>query len=57
MTDPVKKNFKAALDELPIFRMVAETSRQMGVEGYVVGGFVRDLLMKRPCNAEIKEQS
>ena len=33
----------------PIFRCVSETADAMGVECYVIGGFVRDLLLKRPC--------
>jgi poly(A) polymerase len=45
---PVKKNLKSALDEQPLFKLVAETAREMGLEGYVVGGYVRDLLLKRP---------
>jgi poly(A) polymerase len=44
----VKKNHRDALDRHSIFGLVAETAREMGVEGYVVGGFVRDLLLKRP---------
>jgi putative nucleotidyltransferase with HDIG domain len=44
----VKKNLRSALDEKPIFRVVADTVREMGVDGYVVGGYVRDLLLKRP---------
>jgi len=44
----VKKNFKAILDDQPLFTVVAETAREMNVEGYIVGGYVRDLLMKRP---------
>lgn len=45
---PLKKDFRTHLDEQPIFRIVAETAREMGVEGYVVGGYVRDLLLRRP---------
>ena len=33
----------------PIFRIVSETAGQMGVPCYVIGGFVRDLLLRRPC--------
>lgn len=44
----MKKNLRSALDEKPIFRVVADTVREMGVDGYVVGGYVRDLLLKRP---------
>lgn len=44
----MKKNLKRALDEEPVIRVVAETAREMGLDGYVVGGYVRDLLLKRP---------
>lgn len=44
----MKKDFKAHLDANPIFQVVAESAREMGVESYVVGGYVRDLLLKRP---------
>ncbi len=44
----MKKNHRDALDRHAIFGLVAETAREMGVEGYVVGGFVRDLFLKRP---------
>jgi len=44
----VKKNFKDVLDAEPIFRLAAETAREMGLDSYVVGGFVRDLLLKQP---------
>ncbi len=33
----------------PIFNIVSETAGQMGVSCYVIGGFVRDLLLRRPC--------
>jgi hypothetical protein len=29
----VKKNLRSALDEKPIFRVVADTVREMGVDG------------------------
>lgn len=32
----------------PIFKTVATCARQLGVETYVVGGYVRDILLKRP---------
>lgn len=44
----MKKNFKAALGEHPIFAIVAGAARELGVQGFVVGGYVRDLLLKRP---------
>ncbi|WP_089679044.1 CCA tRNA nucleotidyltransferase [Catalinimonas alkaloidigena] len=42
-------NFAATLRENPVFPHVAEAARRLGVETYVVGGWVRDLLLKRPC--------
>ncbi|HNP18576.1 MAG TPA: HD domain-containing protein [Fulvivirga sp.] len=41
-------NFKEELDKNPIFNKVAEVSKNDGVDSYVVGGFVRDLILKRP---------
>lgn len=34
----------------PVFRIVSQAATQLGVETYVVGGFVRDLILERPCN-------
>lgn len=45
----MKKNFSADLDSQPIFRLVADAARDLGVDGYVVGGYVRDLMLRRPC--------
>lgn len=45
----MKKNFSETLTSQPIFQLVADAAREMGVDGFVVGGFVRDLLLKRPC--------
>ena len=33
----------------PIFRTVSQTAEKLGLDCYVIGGFVRDLLLKRPC--------
>ncbi len=41
-------NLKEALHSNPIFSLVAQTAQQMQRETYVVGGYVRDLLLKRP---------
>jgi tRNA nucleotidyltransferase/poly(A) polymerase len=36
---------KKILPPWKIFRTIADTAEQMGVEAYVVGGFVRDRLL------------
>jgi tRNA nucleotidyltransferase/poly(A) polymerase len=41
-------NFKAKLDELELFGKVAKASAALGVKSYVVGGYVRDLVLGRP---------
>jgi poly(A) polymerase len=46
---PSKVNFSAQLDTIPAFKSVAKAAEKLGVETYTVGGFVRDLLLKRPC--------
>lgn len=33
----------------PIFKVVSETAARLNLECYVIGGFVRDLMLKRPC--------
>ena len=40
-------NFASSLDH-KIFHTLAEVADKMGIETYVVGGFVRDLILKRP---------
>jgi poly(A) polymerase len=45
----LKVNFSAQLDAIPAFKSVAKAAEKLGVETYTVGGFVRDLLLKRPC--------
>ncbi len=41
-------NFKDTLDSNDIFEKVSQAAQALGVPVYVVGGFVRDLVMKRP---------
>lgn len=41
-------NFKEVLNENPIFSKVAQAAHELNVETYVIGGFVRDLILKRP---------
>jgi len=40
-------NLSSALDH-PVFRIVGEVGDRLGLETYVVGGYVRDILLKRP---------
>ncbi|NVJ84762.1 MAG: HD domain-containing protein [Algoriphagus sp.] len=40
-------NFKNKLDQNPLFEKVAAAGQKLGVDTYVVGGYVRDLLMGR----------
>ena len=42
-------NFSAELSQNPIFKKVSASARKLGVDAYVVGGFVRDLILHRPC--------
>ncbi|MBK6978135.1 MAG: HD domain-containing protein [Cytophagaceae bacterium] len=42
------ENFKEVLDKNPIFGIVAEASKLLNLETYVVGGYVRDLFLMRP---------
>ncbi len=41
-------NLQDKIKTFPIFEKIAEAARQEGVSAYVIGGFVRDLLLKRP---------
>ena len=41
-------NFRDTLDKNPIFDRIAQEADRLGVQAYVIGGFVRDLLMGRP---------
>ncbi|NBP67905.1 MAG: CCA tRNA nucleotidyltransferase [Cytophagia bacterium] len=34
--------------QTPVFKTVSRCAKEVGVEAYVVGGYVRDLLLKRP---------
>ncbi|MBI1770476.1 MAG: HD domain-containing protein [Bacteroidetes bacterium] len=42
-------NFSEDLDKVPVFRTVAHVGGSIGYETFAVGGYVRDLLLKRPC--------
>lgn len=41
-------NFKEQLDQREIFARVGRIADQLGMETYVVGGYVRDLILNRP---------
>lgn len=38
---------KKAIDK-PIFRLISQTADRLGLDCYVIGGFVRDLFLERP---------
>ena len=40
-------NFKEQLINYPILEIVARASSELGVDAYIIGGFVRDLILKR----------
>lgn len=40
-------NFTETLRETPVFDLVARAAAEVGVRAYVIGGYVRDLLLKR----------
>ncbi|MDW7695087.1 HD domain-containing protein [Flammeovirgaceae bacterium SG7u.111] len=42
-----KTNFKEHLDSIEIFSTIAECAKNIGVEAYVIGGYVRDLILER----------
>ena len=41
-------NYKSILDQFPVFNVISQVATAMGLETYVIGGFVRDLLLERP---------
>ncbi len=41
-------NFSEVLDKHSIFNVVAQCAKDLGVDAYVIGGYVRDLMLKRP---------
>jgi tRNA nucleotidyltransferase (CCA-adding enzyme) len=42
----VVKNYKTSLQN-KIFEVISQASQELNVDSYVIGGFVRDLLLKR----------
>lgn len=45
-------NYKSALHN-KIFEVISEASKELNIESYVIGGFVRDLLLKRGNKKDI----
>lgn len=48
----MKVNYKSSLQH-PVFEIVSKASRELKIESYVIGGFVRDLLLKRDFKKDI----
>lgn len=44
----MNSNFSEHLNGNPIFKIVQEASNSLNISSYVVGGYVRDLFLKRP---------
>ncbi len=42
-------NLSKALNNIKYFQIVAQAAQKLGVEAYVVGGYVRDFLLEREC--------
>ncbi|MBP6373745.1 MAG: CCA tRNA nucleotidyltransferase, partial [Flavobacterium sp.] len=45
-------NYTAALNH-PIFKLVSQAALELGIESYVIGGFVRDYLLERDFKKDI----
>ncbi|MBY0432530.1 MAG: CCA tRNA nucleotidyltransferase [Cyclobacteriaceae bacterium] len=43
-----KLNFAEDLASFPVFGVVREAAKELGLDAYVVGGYVRDLILYRP---------
>ncbi|MBK7211981.1 MAG: HD domain-containing protein [Bacteroidales bacterium] len=43
-----KKNYRDHISQ-DFFRSISETADKLGCEAYVIGGFVRDMFLGRPC--------
>lgn len=41
-------NFSSELEVNPVFKIVVQAAREQGCEAYIVGGYVRDLILERP---------
>ncbi len=41
-------NFSSELDKAPIFKIISQAADELKLECYVIGGYVRDLMLNRP---------
>ena len=48
----IKKNYTEALKN-PIFKIIEQASRELNTESFVIGGFVRDLILQRDFKKDI----
>jgi tRNA nucleotidyltransferase (CCA-adding enzyme) len=48
----IKTSYKEALHN-KIFEVISQASQELNVESYVIGGFVRDLLLNRDFKKDI----
>lgn len=48
----IQTNYKTALQN-KIFDIISKASQELNVDSYVIGGFVRDLLLKRGSKKDI----
>ncbi|MDU8886105.1 HD domain-containing protein [Yeosuana sp. MJ-SS3] len=46
------KNYKQALTH-NIFKIISQSAKELGIDSYVIGGFVRDFILKRESNKDI----
>ena len=45
-------NYKSELQN-PIFKIISQASQELNVDSYVIGGFVRDLILDRDFKKDI----
>ena len=44
---PTREELQKILDK-PLFHKISETADELGMECYIVGGYVRDIFLQRP---------
>jgi tRNA nucleotidyltransferase/poly(A) polymerase len=45
--------YKSALNNKKIFEVISQASQELNVDSYVIGGFVRDLILNRDFKRDI----